>query len=194
MRGGCCHSSCPQSRAGLVVAWPPCPGCHSVPVPMTGEERGVQMGWHRGTQTGSPNPTGTPTRPAVTLPSWHPVPHTSERCPQPISAPCAGNGASTAWAGAQPHAGAPQPHVQHGLGTRRPPSPQPRGPHRRLHLTCTKSVAGDRDAPSLESRWMWRYPGDRAGLSGGRGAVPPPKPTSGARAPTHLPACWPGAG
>lgn len=25
-----------------------------------------------------------------------------------------------------------------------------------LHLTCTKSVAGDRDVPSLESRWMWR--------------------------------------
>lgn len=32
--------------------------------------------------------------------------------------------------------------------------PGPQGPHRLLHRTCTKSVAGDRDAPSLESRWM----------------------------------------
>lgn len=29
-----------------------------------------------------------------------------------------------------------------------------------LHLMCTKSVAGDRGVPSLESRWMWRYPGE----------------------------------
>lgn len=65
-------------------------------------------------------------------------------------------------------------------------------PHRLLHRTCTKSVAGDRDAPSLESRWMWRYPGDRRGLSGWQGAVPMPGGQQGGSC-THLGACWAGA-
>lgn len=65
-------------------------------------------------------------------------------------------------------------------------------PHRLLHRTCTKSVAGDRDAPSLESRWMWRYPGDRRGLSGWQGAVPIPAGQGGGTC-THLGACWAGA-
>lgn len=160
-----------------------------------GEEQGVQMGWHRGTQTGSPNPTGTPTRPAVTLASWHPVPHTSERCPQPVRpcAPCREWGIDGAGKCPAPRRGASTPRAAR-AGDAASPPPQPRGPHRRLHLTCTKSVAGDRDAPSLESRWMWRYPGDRAGLSGRRGAVPPQTPAAGRGRPPTFPHAGQGQG
>lgn len=40
----------------------------------------------------------------------------------------------------------------------------------------TKSVAGDREAPSFESRWMWRYPVGRAARL--RVCCPPPCRTS----------------
>lgn len=35
-------------------------------------------------------------------------------------------------------------------------------PQKRWTRMWTKSVAGDREAPSLESRWMWRYPVESA--------------------------------
>lgn len=95
---------------------------------------GQQMGWHYGTWRGSPTSLGAPISPAVAVPrlSLH-----RER------------GVSGA-GGCPPHGGTCCP--LHGDTMSLPLGPQ--GPHRLLHRMCTKSVAGDRDAPSLESRWM----------------------------------------
>ena len=146
--GGCCHPPhplpglCWPTRPVAVVTASLSPGGHS----QGREERGTRAGrqggpWGHG---GGPLPPWVP-RPALLSP------RPGKRCPQAVPA----RGVCST-GGCPPHA-----------GPRRPPpwdtTSLPRGPHRLSHRTWTKSVAGDRDAPSLESRWMCRYPGDGDG-------------------------------
>lgn len=49
-----------------------------------------------------------------------------------------------------------------GVGHRLAPA-EPRVARLRMQM-WTKRVAGDSEAPSLESRWMWRYPSGRVAL------------------------------
>ena len=124
--------------------------------PQGGEE---QIGWHWGTGT----PLGPPSS-AVTTKRWavsSDCPHTEE-----LFVPPPRDTMSLPW-----HLGDTRMSLL-------------RTPHRLLHRTCTKSVAGDRDAPSLESRWMWRYPGDRGGSASGRALSPTPEGSEVAPAPT----------
>ena len=54
------------------------------------------------------------------------------------------------------------PSTPEGVGHRLAPA-EPRVAQPRMQM-WTKRVAGDSEAPSLESRWMWRYPAGRVAL------------------------------
>lgn len=53
------------------------------------------------------------------------------------------------------------PSTPEGMGCRLAPA-EPKVAQPRMQM-WTKRVAGDSEAPSLESRWMWRYPAGRVG-------------------------------
>lgn len=182
MRGGCCHSSCPQSRAGLVVAWPPCPGCHSVPVPVTGRA-GCADGvapWdpdrvpesHR-----DPNP-----------PCWHPAqlapcpPHERAVSPAHLHALCRERGIHSVGGCPAPRRGTPTPRAAR-AGDAASPLTAATGTSQALAFNVHEERGGGQGRPVLGEQVDVAIPwGQSRAERGARGRSPPKAQQRGAGA------------